>query len=176
MMRLLSRKPKTVALRGVVHLPPTPVRQRPRCLARDALELRPPGDVGYGSRSSRLDLPLQLPIDGIRCHRGWSGGRPDRGDHLTSPGDGHRFTALDAPKDGGGLVLQLSYGNLRRRSHVATKVATWRFVGQAPEHQVGLGGDRVDRIGSSATPPCKRRSTRGARASWQARITADWRM
>src|SRR5262249_31350538 len=153
MMRLLSRKPKTVALRGTVHLPPTPVPQRPRCLARDALELRPPGDVGYGSRSSRLDLPLQLPIDGIRCHWGWSGGRPDRGDHLTSPGDGHRFTALDAPKDGGGLILQLSYGNLRRRSHVATKVATWRCVGQAPRTFGGRRQGQCDGFRSRPTRP-----------------------
>src|SRR5262245_3867782 len=130
MMRLLSRKTKAVALRCAVHLLPAPVGQRPRCLARDALELRPPGHLGQGARPSRLDLPLQLPIDGIGCHRGWSGGWPDRGDHLTSPRDGHRFAALDAPEDGGGLVLQLAYGNLSRRSHVATNVANWRTVGQ----------------------------------------------
>jgi hypothetical protein len=132
MIRLLSRKTNAVALRCAIHLPPAPVRQRPRSLARDALEFRPLGDLRPRPRPSRLDLPLQLPIDGIRRHRRWPGGWPDRRDHLTSPGDGHRFTALDAPENGGGLVLQLSHRDFCSRSHVATYVATWPTAGQPP--------------------------------------------
>jgi len=124
--RLLSRKTKTIAFRGTIHLLPIFVRNCPGNLARDPFKVSPSRSLRCLSqtRISRFDLTLEVAIDRIGCRNRSLTRRLDYGHRSSAFRNGDAFSRFDPPEDPGRLVLQLAHAHLGFRSHVATNVAT----------------------------------------------------
>ena len=131
MKRLLSRKTKSVALDGPVHLSPMLERDGSGDLARDLIEIASDCRTRTAphTRGPRFDLPAQAPIDGIGYGRCPVGCGCDDGNHSPPLCDRDALTCLDPAQNRRGQTLQLAYADLGS-SHVITYVVTTTRAGQ----------------------------------------------